>query len=153
MAVGDAPGRSSSVRKSRPSTGDTPNNDKKPEDTNLPCKGLGFPAPLKLKFSFERTADADANTLRSSRQSTKFGYETAPPAAYSPTITSCSGAWYGNGRNRTALTMLKIAVFAPIPKLSVSTAISVNPGYLRSIRPLYRRSCQIVSMSPPPLTS
>src|SRR4029453_10956861 len=97
MAVGDAPGRSSSVRKSRPSTGDTPNNDKKQADTNLACKRSGSPAPLKLKFSFERTADADANTLRSSRQSTKFGYETAPPAAYSQTTTVCSAAWFGKG--------------------------------------------------------
>ena len=30
--------------------------------------------------------------------------------------------------------MLKIAVFAPMPKLSVSTAIKVKPGCLSSIR-------------------
>ena len=32
--------------------------------------------------------------------------------------------------------MLKIAVFAPMPNASVSTAIAVKTGYFRSIRPL-----------------
>jgi hypothetical protein len=36
--------------------------------------------------------------------------------------------------------MLKIAVFAPIPKASVSTATSVNPGLFTSIRTAYRKS-------------
>src|SRR5687767_4208363 len=46
--------------------------------------------------------------------------------------------------------MLKIAVFAPMPKPSVSTAIKVKPGYLSSIRAPYRRSCRkLVNHSPP----
>jgi hypothetical protein len=34
----------------------------------------------------------------------------------------------------TALTTLKIAVFAPMPKLSVITAINVKPGFFKNIR-------------------
>jgi hypothetical protein len=48
--------------------------------------------------------------------------------------TSRSGFWYGKGRNITALTTLKIAVLAPIPKASVITAIAVAPGCFRSMR-------------------
>src|SRR5882724_7817027 len=34
----------------------------------------------------------------------------------------------GRGRNRTPSTMEKIAVVAPIPKASISTAVAVKPG-------------------------
>src|SRR4029077_20113266 len=47
-------------------------------------------------------------------------------------IRSASG--YGSGRSRTALTMLNIAVFAPMLSASVKTATRVNPGDLRSWR-------------------
>src|SRR4029077_2054750 len=53
-------------------------------------------------------------------------------------IRSASG--YGSGRSRTALTMLNIAVFAPIPSASVRTATRVNPGDLRSWRRANLRS-------------
>src|SRR5438270_11185794 len=53
-------------------------------------------------------------------------------------ILSASG--YGSGRSKTALTMLKIAVFAPIPSASVRTATKVNPGDLRSWRRANLRS-------------
>ena len=48
--------------------------------------------------------------------------------------TSSSGAGNGSGFKRTALTTLKMAVFAPIPSASVSTATSVKPGCLISWR-------------------
>src|SRR5438876_7788904 len=53
-------------------------------------------------------------------------------------ILSASG--YGSGRSRTALTMLKMAVLAPIPSASVRTATKVNPGDLRSWRRVNLRS-------------
>src|SRR5437764_6120665 len=53
-------------------------------------------------------------------------------------IRSASG--YGSGRSKTALTMLKIAVFAPMPSASVRTATRVNPGALRSWRRANLRS-------------
>jgi hypothetical protein len=41
---------------------------------------------------------------------------------------------YGKGRHSTASTMLKIAVFAPLPSASASSATAVNPGCRRSMR-------------------
>ena len=46
----------------------------------------------------------------------------------------------GSGRNSTAFTTLKMAVFAPIPSASVSTATMLNAGLRRSRRTPYRRS-------------
>ena len=51
-----------------------------------------------------------------------------------PIATSRFGDGNGSGFNNTALTTLKIAVFAPIPSARVSTATRVNPGDLRSWR-------------------
>src|SRR2546425_1147383 len=48
--------------------------------------------------------------------------------------TSRSGSRYGRGCNNTALTTLKIAVFAPMPSASVSTATAVKPGFFNSSR-------------------
>jgi len=49
-------------------------------------------------------------------------------------ITSCWGFLKGNGRSRTALTTLKIALFAPMPRARAITATIVNPGFFRSVR-------------------
>src|SRR5262249_12187402 len=52
-------------------------------------------------------------------------------------IRSASG--YGSGRSRTALTMLKMAVFAPIPSARVMIATAENAGFLISWRTANRR--------------
>src|SRR5439155_27157227 len=46
----------------------------------------------------------------------------------------------GRGLMRTALIRLKIAVFAPIPSASVSTATAVKPGFFSSWRKANLRS-------------
>src|SRR5262249_53271585 len=61
--------------------------------------------------------------------------------------TSRSGFLNGSGRSRTALTTLKIAVFAPMPRLKVITATTVKPGLLRNMRAAYRKSCQSVCIT------
>jgi len=45
-----------------------------------------------------------------------------------------SASLKGNRRNITALTTLKMTVFAPMPSASVSTAIRVKPGCFTNIR-------------------
>src|SRR3954468_9341682 len=40
---------------------------------------------------------------------------------------------YGSGLRRTALTTLKIAVLAPIPRARVMIAVRANAGFLRSV--------------------
>src|SRR5207249_9281147 len=49
-------------------------------------------------------------------------------------MTSRSASGKGNGRNKTPFTTLKMAVFAPMPSASVSTATAVKPGFFRNCR-------------------
>src|SRR4026209_1729400 len=48
--------------------------------------------------------------------------------------TNRSALSYARGRNSTALTTLKIAVLAPMPSASVSTATAGKPGFFRNWR-------------------
>jgi hypothetical protein len=50
------------------------------------------------------------------------------------TATIRSGAAKGSGRSTTALTTLKMAVVAPMPRASVSTAVAAKPGCRTSVR-------------------
>ena len=52
----------------------------------------------------------------------------------SQSSTSRLGSVNGSGFSSTALTRLKIAVFAPMPSASVRIATPVNPGLPRSVR-------------------
>src|SRR6267143_7049509 len=54
--------------------------------------------------------------------------------------TTRSGSEKGRPRRKRSWIKLKIAVFMPIPSASVSTAIKVNPGDLRSWRRANLRS-------------
>src|SRR6266853_5602509 len=49
-------------------------------------------------------------------------------------MTSFCGSLNGSGRSKMALAKLKIAVFAPMPSASVSTATAVKPGFFSSWR-------------------
>src|SRR5579862_628994 len=59
--------------------------------------------------------------------------------------TSSSGRLTGSIFSRTASITLKMAVLAPMPRASESTATAVNAGLCHSIRLPYFKSCQIVS--------
>src|SRR6185503_8687829 len=50
------------------------------------------------------------------------------------TATKDSGLENGSGRKRVALMTLNMAVFAPMPSASVSTATAVKPGFFSSWR-------------------
>src|SRR5439155_25845787 len=60
--------------------------------------------------------------------------------------TISSGFWTAIGRSNTALTKIKIAVFAPMPSASVSTATAVKPGFFSSWRKANLRS--FITQSP-----
>src|SRR5438477_5887730 len=51
-----------------------------------------------------------------------------------------SGSRYGSAFSNTALTTLKMAVFAPMPSARVSTATAVKPGFFTSWRKANLRS-------------
>ncbi len=55
-------------------------------------------------------------------------------------ITNCSGALTGSSRSNNWSRSVKIAVLAPIPNASESTATVVNKGLRRRLRSAYRRS-------------
>jgi hypothetical protein len=48
--------------------------------------------------------------------------------------TTCAGSSIASGCRKTALITVKIAVLAPIPSASESTATVVNPGFFTSTR-------------------
>ena len=48
---------------------------------------------------------------------------------------------------------LKMAVLAPMPRVSVSTTMTVKPGRFINVRIANRVSCQKVSMNPVPRRS
>jgi hypothetical protein len=84
-----------------------------------------------------RPTASDSNTVLSAFQSRKFGHEieiSGCDGVDSLRLTMRFASGYGSGRRSTALITLKIAVFAPMPNASVRTAMSVNPGDLRSWR-------------------
>jgi hypothetical protein len=64
----------------------------------------------------------------------------APPRLLATIFTNRSGCEKGSERNKTAFTMLKIAVFAPTPKAGESTATMIKPGLFQSSRRPYRTS-------------
>src|SRR5215472_6082505 len=51
------------------------------------------------------------------------------------------------GCSNNPFTTLKMAVFAPMPRASVSTATTVKPGALASMRNAYLKSCRSVLIS------
>src|SRR5580704_6159965 len=61
-------------------------------------------------------------------------------------MTSRLGSRKGMGRSNTALTTLKIAVFAPIPSTRAKSAIALKLGLFQSIRTAKRRSLQRLSI-------
>src|SRR5882762_4159503 len=85
--------------------------------------------------------------------SSALGYEIGRKPLFKPRIerwsavysdTSRSGFSTGMGWKKTALTTVKIAVLAPMPRASVTTATMVNPGDLRKPRNAYRMSCPML---------
>jgi len=66
-----------------------------------------------------------------------------PPGRCAPSSqseTMRSGSRNGRRSSSTAFTMVKIAVFAPMPSARASTAVAVNPGVRMHIRIAYRMS-------------
>src|ERR1700685_4116569 len=59
---------------------------------------------------------------------------------FSPMATSWPGLGYDNGLSNTPLTTEKSAVFAPMPRARVRTAVATKPGDFRNRRVEYWRS-------------
>jgi hypothetical protein len=77
-----------------------------------------------------------------------FGYEASiwgTPGRFCHTNATRSGSGNGKGARINPCTTLNIAVFAPIPSASVSTATVVKPRSRARVRKLNRRSSARVS--------
>src|ERR1700733_10790770 len=72
---------------------------------------------------------------------------------YSRSMTRRSGLAKAKGLSKTELTTEKMEVTAPMPRARVRMAVSANPGDLRRVRALKRRSCRKVGMRPRSETS
>src|SRR5438034_2680088 len=72
--------------------------------------------------------------------SSKSPADRVPGPPLRSTTNSRSGSGNESGRNKTALTTLKMAVFAPMPSASVSTATAVKPGFFSNWRMANLRS-------------
>src|SRR5712671_3283444 len=82
----------------------------------------------------------DLLCLRHSSRSAKVTGPMSFDGKVSFNCTRRSGCAKGRGRRSTALTTLKIAVFAPMPRASVQIAARVKPGTLNNVRSAKRRS-------------
>src|SRR6516225_9955780 len=67
------------------------------------------------------------------------------PLIFDVSTTNSPGFLAGSGRHSMPSNTLKMAVFAPMPRPSASTATSVNPGLFTSTWKAYRRSLRSVS--------
>src|ERR1700733_2623024 len=65
------------------------------------------------------------------------------------TWTMRSTSRKGSGSRRTLLTMLKMAVLAPMPRAMMMAAIRAKPGFFLSNRSAKRRSCRSAGMRLP----
>src|SRR5208282_3019053 len=96
-----------------------------------------FVGPPWVAVTCSKTPALD---LRSSLSGTESPISCAPtPRLLATIFTNRSGCEKGSERNKTAFTMLKIAVFAPTPKARESTATMVKPGLFQSTRSPYAR--------------
>jgi hypothetical protein len=82
------------------------------------------------------TASASNDWLRSttSRNVPNVTSSRDPSVLKSEIVASRSACGYGNDSNRIGFTALKIAVLAPMPSASVSTATLEKPALRRRVR-------------------
>ncbi len=140
MATGGPLNRHSSAVKLRPSASGTPSTSRKLSDTPTARNRAGSPAPVivgrRPKSKKAKYPASASKLLFCSRHALKVSARVvradSPPEPSFSIQASRSGAANGSGRRSTALTMLNIAVQAPMPSPSVSSATVVKPGDFRS---------------------
>jgi len=86
---------------------------------------------LRIPYSEFRNQVVDGNRT--------FRIVLGTPESLGPTVINSPALGTSSGRIRNALTPLKMAVLAPIPRASVIIATSVTPGFLPRIRTPFER--------------
>ena len=123
----------------------TPNNSKRFAETRRPSSRSGSPTPVRLKLRSDIAAmpvkTVLASASRGSWQATAYLSEN-PDVRRSPiTSPACSGFLNGSGRSSTALTTLKIALFAPMPRCERENSDARERGILRERAQAVAQSC------------
>ena len=134
IAATAGPGRPSAAVKSRPIAGLTPSTVKRLITCAPAIRSEGSPgaAPRTAVLNVAKAA-SDSKDCASRCQSAKSAADTLlllMPCSGLNAIsrTRCSEPGYGSGRRSTALSALKMAVFAPMPSASVARIIAVETG-------------------------
>src|SRR5262245_1444005 len=139
--------RKSSVCESRrPAAGCTPSIGKKSPLTQLDGTGRASPPFARLNVEMLYAAAPEKTSCRS-RIASHSGFVKVFPLPARVTRMSSSGWLTGSDLKSTALISVKIAVLAPIPRPSDSTATIANAGVARNARNVYRRSVAMVYRS------
>jgi hypothetical protein len=125
-------------RNARPIAGWTPTTSKRFALTTFP-RATTTSSLVPIGRSRLANAAIDSKLRFCACQSMNAGYETPSNcsdrrASVAKIMISCDGSASGNGRSRTALTMLKIALVAPTPSAKVTTAVAVKARFRRSTR-------------------
>ena len=144
--TGVPPRVSSPALNVRPASAFSPSTSKNGADTMATRRRSGWPCPSRLRLSVLNAA-IDWKERARPAQSRKLRYDVdirANCGADVYSLASRSGSGNGNRSSSTALTMLNIAEFAPMPSAIVRMATTANPGALMSIRMPYRRSATTV---------
>ena len=136
-ATRGASSRLSPASNSRPLSAVTPSVVKKSGSTTLPVSRCGSPEPLRSTSQVRANTVIDVSVRLRARQSSASGTETSLPLV---STASCSASGYGRGRSRTPCTMLKTAVFAPMPRANVAMAVRAKVGRRASERAASRHS-------------
>ena len=104
---------------------------------------LSFSERIRSKTGYGNEQPPGFSLLPSAEQSPKPLLSMLPrrsPCAVQRSTTSCEGSRADKERSITASIRLKMAVFAPMPSASVSTATAAKPGLFASIRSPKRKS-------------
>ena len=139
-------GRAFLVGEQPPALGLQPRTSKNEPETKLPTIRCGSSTAGQV-HALRRATGRSHRIVRSGAGSPRIPRYERRPCADSPRAVPIRRRGdrhrgYGSGRSSTALTMLNIAVLAPMPSASVKIATKREPGLRRHSRSAKRMSCQ-----------
>lgn len=140
-ATRGAPIRASSSRKSRPRCGDTRNSGNSAGDALAPRRAAPSRSP---RSSCQAASCSNDSAFSCSRGIERFERNRSDRFPVkrddAPMRTIAPGSGKGSGRSRMPLTMLNMAVAAPMPSARTSVTATAKPGLRRRPRTVWRRS-------------
>ncbi len=141
---------SSSATNHRPSKGGTPSRGNAADESRHAWTSLDDPSLLRATKNWGRCAAKPRKEWLEADQSFRFSSDVPAnlcwPTCAILTSTKLVGCGYGSGARYIPYKKLKIAVFAPIPKVRLSTATAAKPGRLEILLMEYLKSRKIFAI-------